>query len=54
MAHSRCEANRPTGQGDEDFNDIAVAPEDSRMMLARFGMDVIRKYRKISMDFMGI
>ena len=43
-----------TGQGDEDFNDIAVAPEDSQMMLERFGMDVIRKYRKIGMDFMGI
>jgi uncharacterized RmlC-like cupin family protein len=43
-----------TGQGDEDFNDIAVGPEDSRMMVERFGMDVIRKYQKIGTEFMGV
>lgn len=43
-----------TGQSDEDFNDIAVAPEDSRMMLERFGMPVIRKYQEIGTRFMGI
>ena len=43
-----------TGQSDDDFNDIAVAPEDSKLMLERFGMDVIRKYQKIGTEFMGV
>lgn len=43
-----------TGKGDEDFNDIAVGPEDSKMMVERFGMDVIRQYQKVGTEFMGI
>lgn len=43
-----------TGKGDEDFNDLAVAPEDSKMMVERFGMDVIRKYQKVGTEFMGV
>lgn len=43
-----------TGQGDDDFNDIAVGPQDSQMMLERFGMDVLRKYQKVGTEFMGV
>ena len=43
-----------TGRGDEDFNDIAVGPEDSKMMVERFGMDVIHRYQKIGTEFMGV
>lgn len=42
------------GSGDDDFNDIAVAPEDSKMMLERFGMDVIRQYQKTGTEFLGV
>ena len=34
--------------------DIAVAPEDSKMMVERFGMDVIRKYQAIGTEFLGV
>jgi len=43
-----------TGTGDDDFNDIAVGPEDSKMMVERFGMDVIHRYQKIGTEFMGV
>jgi uncharacterized RmlC-like cupin family protein len=43
-----------TGQSDEDFSDIAIAPEDSKMMLDKFGMDVIRKYQAVGTEFLGI
>lgn len=43
-----------TGQGDDDFNDIVVGPEDSKMMLERFGMDVIQKYQKVGTEFLGV
>lgn len=42
-----------TGKSDEDFGDIAVAPADSKMMLERFGMDVIRKYQAVGTEFLG-
>ena len=43
-----------TGKSDDDFNDVAVGIEDSRMMRERFGMDVIRKYQAIGTEFMGV
>lgn len=43
-----------TGQGDDDFNDIAVGPDDSQMMVKRFGMDVIRKYQQVGTEFLGV
>ena len=43
-----------TGKSDEDFGDIAIAPEDSKMMVERFGMDVIRKYQAIGTEFLGV
>lgn len=41
-----------TGAGDDDFNDIAVAPGDSRVVLDRFGPDVVERFRKIGTEFM--
>jgi uncharacterized RmlC-like cupin family protein len=43
-----------TGTGDDDFNDIAVAPGESRMVAERFGMDVVRKFQKLGTEFLGI
>jgi uncharacterized RmlC-like cupin family protein len=43
-----------TGEGDDDFNDIAVAPGDSQMVLERFGIDVLKKFQKIGTDFLGV
>jgi uncharacterized RmlC-like cupin family protein len=41
-----------TGQSDQDFNDIAIAPEDARMMLDRFGPEVIKKIEATGVQFM--
>ncbi len=42
------------GAGDDDFNDIAVGPADSQMMVERFGMDVIKKYQAVGTEFLGV
>lgn len=42
------------GTSDEDFNDIAVAPDESQMILDRFGQDVIDHYRKLGVEFLGV
>jgi uncharacterized RmlC-like cupin family protein len=43
-----------TGSGDDDFNDIAVAPGESRLMLEKFGIDVVNRFRKLGTNFIGI
>jgi len=40
-----------TGQSDDDFNDILIAPEDSKMMRERFGADVIKKIEATGTHF---
>lgn len=42
-----------TGQSDQDFNDIAIAPDDARMMLDRFGPEVIKKIEATGVQFMS-
>lgn len=42
-----------TGQSDRDFDDIAIAPDDARMMRERFGPDVIDKIEKTGVQFMA-
>jgi len=41
-----------TGQSDQDFNDIAIAPDDAKLMLDRFGPDVIKKIEATGVQFM--
>jgi uncharacterized RmlC-like cupin family protein len=42
-----------TGQSDEDFDDIAIAPDDARMMRDRFGPEVIEKIEATGVQFMS-
>jgi len=41
-----------TGQSDKDFDDIAIAPDDAKMMRDRFGPEVIRKIEATGVQFM--
>jgi uncharacterized RmlC-like cupin family protein len=41
-----------TGQSDKDFDDIAIAPDDAKMMRDRFGPEVIKKIEATGVQFM--
>ena len=43
-----------TGQSDKDFDDIAIAPDDAKMMRDRFGPEVIKKIEATGVQFMGM
>lgn len=43
-----------TGTGDDDYNDILVAPEDSRRLRDRFGEKVIAAFEQNGMEFVGL
>jgi hypothetical protein len=40
------------GSGDDDFNDIAIAPGETAMMQRRFGADVVEQLEATGVRFM--